>query len=202
MIARLSGKLVTVDGDAVILDVQGVGYAVSVPARLAETLRVDQPLVLWVHTAVREDAITLYGFESLADRGAFELVIGVSGIGPKIGLSLLSALAVPDLARAIEGNDLRALTAVSGVGRKTAERLVLELRGKLAWAPAVGGPTARPAAPDDPLALALAQLGYKKSEIDLAAARLADAGLAAAPLPERIAAALRGFSAGPRPPAG
>lgn len=198
MIARLAGTVAAIEGDTLVVDVHGVGYAVAVPTRLAAAARVDIAVVLWVHTAVREDAITLYGFALPADRAAFELLIGVTGVGPRIALSALSAMAVADLARAIEGNDLRALTAISGIGRKTAERLVLELRGKLAWTPGGTDPGPRPTAVDDPLALALAQLGYKKSEIDLAVARLADAGLGAAPLAERVAAALRGFAAGPR----
>ena len=198
MIARLSGTLAAIEGDTLVVDVHGVGYAVSVPTRLAAAARIDTGVVLWVHTAVREDAITLYGFGTTGDRAAFELLIGVTGVGPRIALSALSALSVADLARAIEGNDLRALSAISGIGRKTAERLVLELRGKLAWTPGGADPAPRPAAVDDPLALALAQLGYKKSEIDLAVGRLADAGLGHAPLAERIAAALRGFATGPR----
>lgn len=196
MIARLRGTLASIDGDRVVLDVNGVGYDLAVPTRLAETLRVNHEVTLQVHTSVREDAISLFGFESPGDKSAFELLIGVSGIGPRIALAALSALSVPELARAIEANDLRALGTISGVGRKTAERIVLELRGKFAWAPAAA--TAGPVAPDDPLPLALAQLGYKRSEIELAVARLAEQGLAGAPLNERVAAALRGFAGAPR----
>jgi len=204
LIARLVGTVVAVEPDAIVVDVSGVGYAVSVPGRVAVGARLEGGIVLWVHTAVREDAITLYGFESTTDKAAFQTLIGVSGIGPKLALATLSALTVPDLARAVEGNDLRTLSGIPGVGRKTAERLVLELRGKLAWSPASAATPAQAAAPDDPLPLALAQLGYKKSEIDMAVARLAEAGLAAAPLSERVAAALRTFagsgrSGAPRP---
>lgn len=199
MIAHIAGAVLSVEGDRLIVDVHGVGYLVAVPHRVAETTAPGGPIALWVHTAVREDDIALYGFPSPAERTTFDLLIGVSGIGPKIALSLLSALDVPALARAIESNDVRALSSVSGVGKKTAERLVLELRGKLAWSPADFPVTARALAPSDPLPLALAQLGYKKSEIDLAVARLADAGLADAPLSERVGAALRLFSTQPRP---
>lgn len=193
MIARLKGTIEEVGAAHVVVDVGGVGYEAQVPARLVQTAREGAPVVLYVYTAVREDAITLYGFATAAEKSTFELLIGVSQVGPKLALSLLGALTPGELGRAIEGNDLRALTNVSGVGKKTAERLVLELRGKLAWAPVTPVAVARPAA-DDPLPLALAQLGYKKTEIDLAVARLAEKGLSDAPLPQRISAALATFS--------
>lgn len=192
MIARLRGEVAEVAADRLVVDVHGVGYDVLVPTRTATTAREGAAVTLHVHTAVREDAITLYGFASPAEKSTFEALIGVNQVGPKMALGILGALTPAELARAIEGNDLRALTAVSGVGRKTAERLVLELRGKLAWTPA--GPAATPAAPaaraDDPLVLALAQLGYKKSEIDGVLVKLADRGLGEGPLSERLSAAL------------
>lgn len=197
MIARLRGEVVEIGVDRLVVDVQGVGYEALVPSRTSEGARVGTAVTLFVHTAVREDAITLYGFSSAAEKEAFELLIGVNQVGPRIALSCLSALAPDALARAIEGNDLRTLTKVNGVGKKTAERMVLELRGKLAFSPAAAGaPSPAPrAAPDDPLPLALAQLGYKKSEIDGALARLAEQGLGDAALDARLAASLRYFSA-------
>lgn len=197
MIARLRGQVAEVAPGRVTIDVQGVGYDVQVPRRLSETLRADAQVVLHVHTEVREDALLLFGFESAAEKDAFLQLITVQQVGPKLALSALDTLPVAELARAIEGNDLRALSAIPGVGKKTAERLVLELRGKLAWSPAASPAAARPAV-DDALPLALAQLGYKRSEIDLALTRLAEQGLADHPLPERIAAALRIFSTLPR----
>lgn len=199
MIARLRGTVADVAPDHVVLDVNGVGYEVFVPLRTAETARVDAPLTLHVHTAMREDAITLYGFASPAEKETFLLLTTVQQVGPKLALSALSAMTVDALSRAINGNDLKALTAISGVGKKTAERMVLELKGKLAWTPASAAvATAPKAAPDDPLPLALAQLGYKKSEIDVAIARLAERGLGDAPLDKRLAESLRIFSAGAR----
>lgn len=195
MIARLRGEVAEPGADRLVLDVNGVGYELLVPARTAEAARPGATLTLHVHTSVREDAIVLFGFSTLAEKSAFEQLVAVNGVGPRTALSILSSLAPDALARAIEGNDLKTLTSVSGVGKKTAERLVLELRGKLAYAPASAASVAHVrATPEDPLPLALAQLGYKKSEIDLALAKLAEQGLAAGPLDARLQASLRYFS--------
>ena len=191
MIARLAGTVVEVGGDRLVLDVRGVGYEVLVPERSLAVLRVDTAAVLQIHTAVREDAITLYGFGSLSEKRAFELLIGVSQIGPRTALSILSALTVDALALAINSNDLRTLSGVPGIGKKTAERLVLELRGKLSAVAA-----ASVTAPDDPLPLALGRLGYKPSEIDSAILKIQERGMGAAPIQARLAEALRILSGG------
>lgn len=191
MYARLRGTVAELGGDRIILDVNGVGYDVLVPERTLATLQVNQNVTLWIYTAVREDAIVLYGFESKGDKNAFELLISVSQVGPKIGLAALSALPVDALAHAINSNDLRTLSGISGVGKKTAERLVLELRGKI-----IAVAAASVTAPDDPLPLALGRLGYKPSEIDGVILKLQDRGMGAAPLQARLAEALRIFAAG------
>lgn len=196
MIARLRGTVAEIGPDHLVVDVQGVGYEVLVPGRTAKTAQEEAPVLLHVYTAVREDAITLYGFATPAEKATFEVLIGVNQVGPRMALGILGALPPADLARAVEGNDLRTLTGVPGVGKKTAERLVLELRGKLAWAPVPAAGVVTSTRPDDPLPLALAQLGYKKSEIDGVQARLAERGLADAPLPERLSAALALFAQG------
>lgn len=191
MIARLRGEVAEVAADRVVVDVHGVGYDVLVPGRTAVAAQLGAPITLHVHTAVREDAITLFGFTSPAERACFEQLLSVNGVGPRLALSALGALAPDALARAVNANDLKSLTGIPGVGKKTAERIVLELKGKLeggAPAPAVA---ARPVAPDDPLPLALAQLGYKRSEIEPIVARLAADGLAEASPDARLAAALR-----------
>lgn len=198
MIARLRGLVAEIDAGRLVVDVGGVGYDVAVPRRVAEAATLDAPITLHVHTEVREDAFLLFGFPSPAEKAAFLALITVQQVGPKLALSALDTLPVADLARAIEGNDVRALTGIPGVGRKTAERMVLELRGKLAWSPAAAPVAAARAAPEDGLPLALAQLGYKKSEIDVVVARLAEQGLADQPLPARVAAALRLFAGAPR----
>ncbi len=195
MIARLRGEVVERGPGWLVVDVNGVGYEVLVPVRVAEATR--DSVTLSVYMAVREDAITLYGFASTDEKAAFELLIGVSGIGPKLGLACLSGLTVDALARAINGGDVRTLSAVPGIGKKTAERLILELKGKLSGGVgAAGGVATAASRPDDPLPLALAQLGYKRAEIDLALANLADLGKSAAPLPERIQLSLQRLSRG------
>jgi Holliday junction DNA helicase RuvA len=197
MIARLRGNVAEIGTDFLVVDVGGVGYEVFVPTRTAEVARLDSPITLHVHTQLREDALTLYGFASPSEKESFLLLTTVQQVGARTALNALSTLTVDTLARAVNGNDLRALTQIPGVGKKTAERIVLELKGKLGGGPAAI-PTTTRATPDDPLPLALAQLGYKKSEIDVALARLADKGMAAAPLNERLAESLRIFAAGGR----
>ncbi len=198
MIARLAGTVADIRGDQLVIDVNGVGYAVGVPLRNAEGLNEGDAVTVWVYTAVREDAITLYGFLTREEKAVFEQLISVSQVGPRLGLNALSKFTANALAAAIEGNDLRALSSITGVGKKTAERIVLELRGKMAVAPA--GAPAGIAAParvaDDGFAIALAQLGYKRSEIDLAIERLRAEGLLERPLGERITAALRVLTSG------
>ena len=193
MIARLSGTVADISGDQLIVDVQGVGYAVGVPLREAEALSEGESVTLWVYTAVREDAIQLYGFGTRADKAVFEQLISVSQVGPRLGLNALSKYTAQQLGLAIETNDLKTLSSISGVGRKTAERLVLELRGKMTVAPSPTGGVVAAAPPkvDDGFAIAMAQLGYKRSEIDLAGERLKSEGLTEKPLGERITAALR-----------
>ena len=195
MIARLKGEVAELAEDRLCLDVQGVGYDVMVPARLVQTVRPGEVLTLHVHTAVREDAISLYGFASAQEKAAFEKLIAVSGIGPKLGLAALSALTVESLGNAITGNDLRTLSGIPGVGKKTAERIVLELRGKFSFAPGGGAGVVLPAPPprsaeDDAFVLALAQLGYKRTEIDAVRAQLAERGQDAGAVGDRIRAAL------------
>ena len=187
MIARLRGEVVESTPGRLVLDVGGVGYDVAVPAR-------DQPAgqaTLHVHTDVREDAIVLFGFATMAEKEAFLLLRGVDGVGPRTALSVLTALPPGPLAAALNAGDLRVLTSVSGIGKKLAERLVLELKGKLV-APAVTPVAGRRL--DDGLALALAQLGYKRAEIEAATAALAEAGMAEAALAERVTFSLQQLS--------
>ena len=201
MIAQVRGRLVRKEPQEAVVEVGGVGYRVTIP--LSTFYRIGEPgdeVALLTHTHVREDALALFGFLTAAEQALFERLIAVSGVGPKLAVSILSGIEAPDLVSALRASDVARLTRIPGVGKKTAERLVLELRGKLAWAPAAPSATARALPPDDPLPLALAQLGYKKSEIDLALAQLGDA--AEAPLSDRVAAALRFFAGAGRPPGG
>lgn len=197
MIARLVGEVAEIGAGEVVLDVRGVGYLVATGTRLCGELRAGEPLTLHISTQVREDAITLTGFTRAVEREAFEILITLPKIGPKLALSLLDHLGLERLAAVVDKEDIRALAEVPGVGRRTAERLVLELRGKLPVSFAPVAPAVK-AAPNDPLPLALAQLGYRKSEIDLALAGLHSAGLADADLQARLSACLKILS-GSRP---
>lgn len=143
MIGRLTGKVVADGADGVVLDVGGVGYEVAVPVGTLGRARVDDAgrVTLWVHTHVREDALALYGFADDADRSAFRALLAVSNVGPRIAVAVLGALPAVDLSRAIARQDAAALKGISGVGKKIAERLMLELRDKL---PAAAGPSSLP----------------------------------------------------------
>jgi Holliday junction DNA helicase RuvA len=138
MIGRLTGKVVADGVDGVVLDVGGVGYEVAVPLGTVGRLRPDETgrVTLWIHTHVREDALALYGFADDLDRAAFRALLGVSNVGPRIAVAVLGALPAAELSRAIARQDGAALKGISGVGKKIADRLLLELRDKL---PAVVG---------------------------------------------------------------
>ncbi len=133
MIATLTGKVAEVGGESCIIDVNGVGYRVLMPLPALEALsRTTEPVMIHTHFHLREDGASLFGFLNLEDKAIFEKIIGVSGIGPKTALAILSNVSGESFREAIENENHRVLTAVSGVGLKTAQRLVLELKGKLA----------------------------------------------------------------------
>jgi Holliday junction DNA helicase RuvA len=182
MIGRLVGKLVSDDVDGtVVIDVSGVGYEVTVPLGVVGRARdpsVADQLVLSIHTHSREDRLELYGFASEVERRVFRMLLTLPGIGPKLALSVLSALPPPELADAVRAGDLKRLGKISGVGKKTAERLVLELKEKL---PKLGGldatpKTPSPERPDDQARLlgALTNMGYKPAEAERAIERIKD----------------------------
>lgn len=203
MIALLRGRLLARDGTRGILDVQGVGYEVFAPGRHLDAWAGGEDTTVHVSTQVREDAIQLFGFASDLERRAFLVLLGVSGFGPKMALQTLDALEVSDLVRAVETDDLLTLGRIPGVGAKKAQRLALELKGKLPVDFTV--PTgaarvkARAAGPADQLPLALAQLEYGRSEIERALSALAEQGLGPdQPLDQRLKAALRVLSGGDR----
>jgi holliday junction DNA helicase RuvA len=133
MIAQLTGKVVRVAAPVVVLDVSGVGYRVSVPLSVIEQLPADgTPVTLVTHMIVREDDLALYGFLDTSDQQVFELLLTVTGVGPKAALALLSALGGDGLARVVSTEDVRTITKTPGIGPKLAQRLVLELKDKLA----------------------------------------------------------------------
>jgi len=133
LIARLRGKLIEKAPSRLVVDVNGVGYEVTVPVSTFTMMPAEGAEVsLDIHTHVREDMIALYGFSSRQERSVFERLIGISGIGPKLAVTILSGGSVEALVGAIRKGDLARLTAIPGVGKKTAERIVVELRDKLA----------------------------------------------------------------------
>jgi holliday junction DNA helicase RuvA len=183
LIGRLSGKLAGKQPPQVLVDVGGVAYEVDVPMSTFYNLPPTGDAVsLYTHLVVREDAHTLYGFATLDERAAFRQLIRISGIGARTALSVLSGLSVNDLANAITLQDAGALTRIPGIGKKTAERLLLELKGKLAES---APPAGAQAASD--VVNALVALGYSDKEA-LAAVKGLAPGLAVA---EAIRAALK-----------
>lgn len=158
MYEYLEGRVASLTPSSVVLDVAGVGWLLHAPASTLGRLEEGVPARLLVHLSVSDSALTLFGFISGTERQLFRRLLKVGGIGPASALNLLSALPPDELARAILDGDLKRLTALKGVGRKTAERLVVELRDQLGTAGAAAGPAAA-AGPDDDLARVLVDLG-------------------------------------------
>lgn len=179
MIAHLRGRVLRKTPQEVVVDVGGVGYRVAIP--VSTFYRVGEEgdeLSLRIHTQVREDTLALFGFLTAAEQEVFERLIAVAGVGPKLAVGILSGIEVTDFVQALRSNDLVRLTRIPGVGKKTAERLVLELKDKmsalLAGAPETAAPPS-PASPKDDLLSALANLGYSRPEVE----RSVDRALAA-----------------------
>jgi Holliday junction DNA helicase RuvA len=173
MIGRLSGTLLEKNPPQILLDVQGVGYEVDVPMSTFYNLpALNEKVVLHTQLIVREDAHLLFGFLTHEERIAFRQLLKISGVGPKLALSVLSGLSLGDLAVAVANKDASRLTKIPGVGKKTAERLLLELQGKFAasGASAAAGVTTASAGSD--IVNALLALGYNEKEADWAAKQL------------------------------
>jgi len=174
VIAHLRGSILDKSPNRIVIDVNGVGYDVFVP--LSTFYGLGEPgagIALRIHTHVREDALILYGFATRLEQELFERLIGVSGIGPKVALAVLSGIEPQEFIRAIERGDLARLTAIPGVGKKTSERIVLELKDRLPRAP-VAAAAAGAAAADAPLlredvVSALVNLGYHRPLAEKAA---------------------------------
>ncbi len=164
MIGRLHGKLIEKTPPQVLVDVGGVGYEVDVPMSTFCNLPAEgSEITLLTHFIVREDAQLLYGFATAAERQTFRALIRISGVGPRIALAVLSGMSTQDLADAVEQGNATLLTRVPGIGKKTADRLVLELKGKLAGnAFALAGGAASAAQAD--ILSALMALGYSERE--------------------------------------
>ena len=186
MIGRLAGRLLAKQPPQVLVDVGGVAYEVDVPMSTFYSLpAAGEAVTLHTHLAVREDAHVLYGFATLEERGAFRQLIRISGVGARTALAVLSGLSVAELGNAVATQDAARLTKVPGIGKKTAERLLLELKGKIAEG------AAKPAAgAAGDVVNALVGLGYSEKEA-LAAVKGLPPGLAVA---EGIRAALKALA--------
>jgi Holliday junction DNA helicase RuvA len=195
MIGYLKGRVVRSAPDVVVLDVGGVGYELHVPlSTFYEIEKADDgaPVGLWVRTHLREDSLTLFGFWTERERLLFDKLIGVGGIGPKLARVILSGLATDDLLAAISAGDIAKLATTPGVGKKTAERMVVELRDKVQ--DLVAGLSIEPApSVDDDLVDALVSLGYKKVHAARAAAE-AQEEQGDAPFHELLRVSLRKLS--------
>lgn len=169
MIALLTGQLAHRSPDHIIIDVGGVGYRLQIPLSTFYTLPDEGKVQLQVHTHVKEDAITLFGFSTVSERDLFCLLISVSGVGPKLAITILSHITPAELALALSSGDLTRLIAIPGIGKKSAERLILELQDKAtsyALSAAIGSPVKTQKTVDnqhqDALS-ALVNLGYKEA---------------------------------------
>jgi holliday junction DNA helicase RuvA len=173
MIGLLRGRLLEKRPNQVILDVSGVGYLVAVPLSTFAALgELRGEVTLLIHTHVREDALALYGFLSQREKHLFELLLGASGVGPTLALKILSGMNVEELIPAIRTGDLARLTKIPGVGRKTAERMVVELKDKLEAVTAEAEkPAASPAGVEADVKSALINLGYDERAADAAVAK-------------------------------
>ena len=170
MIARLSGILLSKQPPHLVIDVAGVGYEVEAPLSVFYDLpETGQPVVLRTHLSVKEDSHTLYGFASEAERTLFRQLLKISGIGAKLALTILSGASGDELARYVQDGDTASLTRLPGIGKKTAERIIVELRDKLEAYPVAEGGAARPAGntaggASGEAINALQALGYKPQE--------------------------------------
>jgi Holliday junction DNA helicase RuvA len=198
LIAHVRGTVATRDASGVVIEVGGVGLRVSAPTSTLAKLTQGEPAMLHTHLYVREDQLSLFGFTTQEERATFELLLTVSGVGPKAALGILSALSVDQLRAAIANGNADLITVVPGIGKRIASRVILDLRDKLSPRGAKGDLTGilAPAGPDGDVLDALVQVfGYSPQQAAQAVAALP--GDAPTVLEDRIRAALRTFT-GPR----
>jgi holliday junction DNA helicase RuvA len=170
MIAHLRGKLLVKHPNQAIIETGGVGYEVTISVPTYSDLpNPGSEVALHIHTHVREDLIALYGFLRTSEKQLFEKLITVSGIGPKLAITILSGMAADEMTAAIRGNDVARLTKIPGIGKKTAERMVLELRDKLPAAAESGAAVSAGASPiEEDVLSALTNLGYQRASAEKA----------------------------------
>jgi Holliday junction DNA helicase RuvA len=179
MIAHLRGKLLAKHPNQVVVETGGVGYEVNISVPTFSDLPpTGSEVALYIHTHVREDLIALYGFLRPAEKQLFEKLMTVSGIGAKLAITILSGMAADEMAGAIRGNDVARLTRIPGIGKKTAERMVLELRDKLPPAEGTSTPTVPTmSATEEDVLSALVNLGYQRSAAEKAVASVVKTGV-------------------------
>jgi Holliday junction DNA helicase RuvA len=194
VIGRLTGRVVAEEPTGqIVVDVHGVGYEVTTPVGTRGRAKtIEGALVLFTYLHVREDALELYGFASELERRVFRMLIDVPNVGPKSALGVLSALPVPELAAAVAASDVARLTKVPGIGKKTAERLALELREKLRGVVEGGAQASATTTPNNARRLlsALTNMGYRAAEAERAVTALGDR-VESAPMAELLREALK-----------
>ncbi|MEG8948000.1 Holliday junction branch migration protein RuvA [Rosettibacter firmus] len=174
MIGYISGKIISKKPTKIILDVNGVGYLVNISVNTFEKIADKETVSLFTYLSVKEDSLDLYGFYTSAEKEMFELLIGVSGIGPKTAQSILSGLQLEDLKEAIKSGNINRLTSAPGIGRKTAERMILELREKVdGVSESIDGTVVSTSIKNDAIA-ALVNLGYGQKIADRAVRSVID----------------------------
>ena len=177
MIGRLTGRLASKSPDQVLLDVGGVGYLVHIPlSTFYELPEIEASASLFVHTHVREDTLALYGFLTERERALFLLLMSVAGIGPRVALTVLSGIPPAELVEALRRQDVRRLVAIPGIGKKTAERMVLELAEKAAGFAAEAPAGAAAAVSSEDVVSALVNLGYRRVEAERSVDAIARTG--------------------------
>ena len=174
MIARLTGRVLSLDLNTLVLDVNGVGYEIEVSSFTANSFEVDNIVTLETHLIVREDAQILFGFKEASEKKLFQMLIKINGVGPRLAIGIMSSLGEDQFSLAIRDKDVKTLTALPGVGKKTAERLIIELQDKMIFERATGEKNRSKISPDvlADLEGTLLNLGYKPQEVDLAVSRI------------------------------
>ena len=174
MIARLTGRVITLDLNTLVLDVNGVGYEIEVSSFTANSFEVDNIVTLETHLIVREDAQVLFGFKEASEKKLFQMLIKINGVGPRLAIGIMSGLGEDQFSLAIRDKDVKILTALPGVGKKTAERLIIELQDKMIFERTTGEKNRSKISPDvlADLEGTLLNLGYKPQEVDLAVNRI------------------------------
>ncbi len=189
MIGRLIGKIVEKNTDGILLDVNSVGYEVVLPlSTLAGLPSTGEKVTLWIHTHVREDELRLFGFAKREDRTAFKTMLKISGVGPKLAVTVLGALSGDQLAQVIDESDAKRLSSIPGIGKKTAERMILELGGKLKLGKDSTGAPVQGRLGD--LTAALKNLGFKPAQVERVLAQLRQKGVEKQPFEVLIREAL------------